>query len=103
MHTIRPRDSLNLLDAIAQREGLDLEAIDIVPSIQAWCEEHNLPEPNPNRMGKTVRNPSFFMNSRMPRMTRRQKSTATHGLFHGSPPMPANSALNRTRRHAVSR
>ena len=54
--TIRPRDSLPVLEAIALAEKVDLEAIEVVPSIQAWCEIHGIDESHSSRMGKTVRN-----------------------------------------------
>jgi len=56
MDTISPAAHLEHLRAIAARCAVPIEDVQIVPSIQAWCEDRGLPETNPFRSGKTVRN-----------------------------------------------
>jgi hypothetical protein len=56
MCTIRPQGSLEFLQSIAAAESVDIEAVEVVPSIMEWCEQHGIDETNLNRMGKTVRN-----------------------------------------------
>jgi hypothetical protein len=56
MNTIRPRERLSRLKAIAAHYSVTLEAIIVVPSIKAWCEEHDVPETNHWRTGITIQN-----------------------------------------------
>jgi superfamily II DNA/RNA helicase len=56
VETIRPQEHLPTLLAIAAAEAIDLEGVEVVPSIRKWCEDHGLIEIHDHRMGKTVRN-----------------------------------------------
>jgi hypothetical protein len=56
VETIRPQEHLPELLAIAAAEAVELEGVEIVPSIRNWCEDHGLTETHDRRMGKTVRN-----------------------------------------------
>ena len=54
--SIRPSENVEKLQRIATRYAVELEAIKVVPSVKAWCDEHGVPETNHRRAGKTVRN-----------------------------------------------
>jgi hypothetical protein len=54
--TIRPNESIEELQRVANRYSVELEAIKVVPSVKAWCDECGVPETNHWRTGKTVRN-----------------------------------------------
>lgn len=56
MADIDTRNYLSEVQALARQFRLPVESIDIVPSIQQWCRERNVPEENPFRVGKIVRN-----------------------------------------------
>lgn len=49
------RQHMEEILALVRRSGLDAD-VEIVPSIQEWCKRHGIPEDNPSRTGKTLKN-----------------------------------------------
>lgn len=48
------RQHMEEILALVRRSGLDAD-VEVVPSIQEWCMQHGVPEDNPSRTGKTLK------------------------------------------------
>lgn len=51
---LRVADYRSLLERMLREYGLPTETLEIIPSVQEWCQANGIPEDNPFRMAKCL-------------------------------------------------